>query len=136
MARTVWIVEEAVVFVHADGKREAGRIAIGKPFRVDENESRCPIALDGMHKLRTISGNCPLQAMLLAIQFLGHLLHGFTEQGGRVLDSDGNEIPLSAYFGPLLRDPVISASQRRSLTSRPRGRPPRRGSRRPRRGTR
>lgn len=47
MAAPTWIAEEQVVFVHPDGRRERGRIAIAMPVQVDQNEAKCAVALDG-----------------------------------------------------------------------------------------
>jgi hypothetical protein len=96
--------EEQVVFVHPDGRREAGRIAVGLPEQLDPNEARCAISLDGFERTRPIHGGSTLQALLLAIRFLGMRLHDFTSKGGRVVDPDeGDDVPLEAFFGDLLR---------------------------------
>lgn len=92
------------MFVHPDGRREAGRIAVGVPEQIDTNEARCPISLDGFERARPIHGGSTLQALLLAIRFLGMRLHDFTSKGGRVVDPDeGEDVPLEALFGSLLR---------------------------------
>lgn len=93
------------MFVHPDGRRESGRIAVGLPFRFDAVECRCSVALDGLDKISvSIKGESPLQALLLALQVLGFRLHQFVTTGGRVLAAaDGDELPLTAFFGPLLR---------------------------------
>jgi len=104
MGSPSWIAEEQVVFVHPDGHRESGRIAVGLPFRFDALECRCSVALDGLEKVTVpIRGDSPLQALLLSLQLLGFRLHEFVTRGGRVLTADGDELPLSAFFGPLLR---------------------------------
>ena len=101
-----WIAELPVVFLHPNGRRADGRIAVGLPFVVDERQASCPVALDGMDTLRMpISGGEPLQALLLAVRFLGARLHDFKTKGGRVLHrgDDECEVELDAFFGPLLR---------------------------------
>lgn len=102
-----WIAERTVVFVDPGGKRTPGRIAVGHPRRISEVEASCPIALDGLQRMRPISGDDPLQAMLLAIRFLGMRLQDHLARGYRVVDPDEDEdVPLEAYFGALLRDPA------------------------------
>jgi hypothetical protein len=100
---TRWIAEQRVVFVHADGRRVAGRIAVAAPTQSAENAS-CVVALDGLASSHPIHWESTLQAMLLALQLAGWELHRFTASGGRVLDPDEDtDIPLEAIFGPLLR---------------------------------
>lgn len=107
MMTSTWIAEEKVVFFHADGRRNVGRIAVGLPVEIDATEATCLIALDGIHHIPgPIHGGSRLQALLLAVQFLGMRLHDFVSNGGRVLDPhDDSEVPLNALFGALLRDP-------------------------------
>ena len=104
-----WIADQAVVFVHADGRRLEGRIAIGTPY-YDERNAACAYSLDGLDpprdRVREIFGETTLQALLLTVQFVGTYLHGFVAHGGRVLHVDGSELPLEALFGPLLRAPA------------------------------
>ena len=99
-----WIAEEPVVFVYADGRRNAGRIAVGLPEHVGADEARCSIALDGLERTRPIHGATTLQALLLAIRFLGMRLHDFMLKGGRVVDpNEDTDVPLGAFLGTLLR---------------------------------
>lgn len=100
-----WIAEEKVVFVHPDGRRTVGRIAVGVPEQVGPDEASCPIALDGLERTRPIHGGSKLQALLLAIRFLGMRLHDFLSKGGRVFyPVEDVDVPLeAAFFGPMLR---------------------------------
>ena len=83
------ISELSVSFVHADGRKVAGQIWIGRPEVVDEVESRCPVGLDGLwDRLPPISGCDTLQALLLAVRLVGSLLRDFHESGGQVLHSE------------------------------------------------
>jgi uncharacterized protein YndB with AHSA1/START domain len=103
----VWIAERDVVFVAPDGTRTRGRIAVGRPRQISEGEARCPIALDGLERLRPISGNDSLQALLLAIRFLGMRLHDHLARGHRVVEPDDDEdVGLDNYFGALLGEPL------------------------------
>ena len=100
-----WIAEESVVFVHPDGTRQAGRIAVGLPVDVSGAEATCAMALDGLHsQLRPAHGASNLQALTLALRFVGTQLHHFVSRGGRVLHrSEEFDLPLEAYLGPLLQ---------------------------------
>jgi hypothetical protein len=101
-----WIAERRVVLVFADGQRVAGRIAIGQPRMVSDHEGKCDLWLEGLDKVRAISGNGTLQPLLLALRNAGAQLDGFLRQGGRLLDPDTDEeIDLELTFGPLLAPP-------------------------------
>jgi len=94
-----WIAAHEVLFVHPDGRRSPGRIAVGQPEQVSPDEARCPIALDGYERLPAISGSSTLQALLLGMRLLGMRLHDFINKGGRVLAlEDDVDMPLEAVF--------------------------------------
>lgn len=95
-----WIAELAIVFVDPRGTRSPGRIAIARPRRVSEVEARCYVWFERRH---TIPGSDPLQALMLAVRFLGRRLRDLLAQGYRVVDpEDGDDVDLDAYFGALL----------------------------------
>src|SRR3954467_4458415 len=98
-----WIAERQVVFVDRGGRRAAGRIAVGRPARLDANEALCRCALDGLDPApRWLHGAEPMQALVLAMQFVGTRLHEFASNGGRVLEPDGKtDACIEAIFGPL-----------------------------------
>lgn len=63
---TQWIAEEKVVFVHPDGKRVVGRIAVAAPI-VREQDCACEVVLEGLERSYTIFGDTTLQALLLGV---------------------------------------------------------------------
>lgn len=98
-----WIAEMPVVFVTASGQRVSGRIAIGLPERGDD-DVRCPVALDGMlPRVGPIIGGSAMQALALAMSFLGAMLNDWLASGGRVLNEDGTDARVDVIFGSLLR---------------------------------
>jgi len=117
----VWIAELRVIIVHSDGRRVPGHIAVGRPYTLAGGdpagsfESHCPIEVDGIHSRLHLIGGGTLQALLLAVQFLGTTLHDFISRGGRILcPEDDSDVPLAALFGPMLREvdvPDTDASQ-------------------------
>jgi hypothetical protein len=114
---SAWIAEQEVTFVHPGGERVDGVIGIGMPFPGPPNAT-CTYSLDGLddavEPARHIHGEDTLQALLLAVQFVGMALHHFISRGGRVVfrsegpiddDDDGDiDFPLRSYFGPLLTE--------------------------------
>ena len=100
---TTWIAEEPVIFVHKDGRRVPGKIAIAAPL-AHADHCACEVALEGLDEVRRIFGDSKLQALLLGAGFLGMQLQAFLKRGGRVVDpEDGEDVPLRTLFGPLLR---------------------------------
>jgi hypothetical protein len=99
---TTWIAEEPVIFVHKDGRRVPGRIAIAAPVALADH-CACEVALEGLDEPRRIFGDSTLQALLLGAGFLGMQVQAFLKRGGRVVDADGNDVALRSVFGPLLR---------------------------------
>lgn len=109
---TQWIAEERVVIVQRDGTRVAGRIAVGAPI-VRDRDCACEIVVEGLEPARTICGDSTLQALLLAIRFLGMRLHDQRSKGVR-FELEGDQVPdpgapdadvdvVALLFGPLLR---------------------------------
>jgi hypothetical protein len=98
-----WIAEQRVVF-DEDSVRTPGRILVGDPEE-DVSNWVCEVGLEGLERTFRICGDGSLQALLLGVQFLGYQVHGFRSRGGRVLTPEGEEFPLEAFFGPLLRAP-------------------------------
>jgi hypothetical protein len=101
-----WIASEDVVFLYANGRRVPGRIAVGLPVQIDATEASCMIALDGFqYQTHQLRGTSTLQAVLMAVRFIGWRLHDFLSKGGRVLDPEEEDadFPIEALFGPLLR---------------------------------
>jgi hypothetical protein len=127
----VWIAEQSVIFVHSNGHRSLGRIAVGLPIQVDSVEARCLAVLDGIDRRPIgISGSSTLQALLLAVRFLGMRLHDFLSKGGHVLDpEDDSDTALDGLFGPMLgqfsaeraNTPSARRTRRRSSRKPPRG---------------
>lgn len=104
LAEPTWIAEYPVVFVHRDGRRCDGRIAVGLPRMVSDIEARCPLVLDGLETFPPqIAGGSTLQALLLAARLAGRRLQDFRARGGRIEypGREGDEVDLEALFGSL-----------------------------------
>jgi hypothetical protein len=107
-----WMAEQRLVFVYPDGRRVAGRIAIGLPTITSEREASCVLVFEGLQPQHlTMRGASQFQAMTLGLQFLALQLRVFCRDGGRVLYSDApddEDYPLQAIFLGLLNDPFAS----------------------------
>jgi hypothetical protein len=99
-----WIAEEAIVVVSADGTRTPGRIAIGPPEDSGDGYFQCPVAVEGIIPdtpyQRAIRGDSPLQALVLAAQFVDTMVGMIKEKGGRVVDSTDVEVVLGDASAP------------------------------------
>jgi hypothetical protein len=106
--------DEPVIFQHADGRRAAGRIALGYPWPGHaEYKPICRALLDGLdeHRGVTLEADTPFQALQLAMASLATRLRAFLAAGGRVLTPAGDaDIDLGTLFGPLWLDAVRSGS--------------------------
>ena len=109
-----WLVEHPVTWVLPSGEQRSGRIAVGVPELVPGGggDATCAFALDGLETGRgPLRGHGALQALLLALQFIGLMLHDYLARGYRVLDPDQTYDPdlatagLISVFGPLIRAP-------------------------------
>jgi hypothetical protein len=102
-----WIAEEQVIWLYTDGSRVPGRIAVGLPMQITDDEAHCMVALDGLDHLSfPMLGSSPLQVLLLAVRHLGMRIQDFMSKGGRVLDPvDDANFGIEHLFGPLLRHP-------------------------------
>lgn len=110
MQTPVWIAERQVVFVHPDGRRVPGQIAIGQPYTLGGDfpsgsyESHCPVDVGEFSPPGPVIGSGTLAALLNAVEYAGMMLHLFCSQGGRVLDAEeSSELDLALWFGPLFR---------------------------------
>jgi hypothetical protein len=100
---TRWIAEEHVIWAFPDGTRKEGRIAIGEPELAPGGETNCAYALDGLEYVAgPIKGGGALQALCIALRFVGWKLYAFQAAGGRVLDEEGEEAGIESILGPLL----------------------------------
>lgn len=104
-----WIAEMQVTWIPASGERRPGRIAIGMPVAVSDDEASCLYALDGLEYVAgPMRGAHRMQALCQALCFIGWKLHDFVSRGGRVLNDDGEDVALDAVFGPLLTELVVA----------------------------
>jgi len=104
---TRWIAEEHVIWAFPDGQRRKGRIAIGEPELAPGGETDCAYALDGLEYVAgPLKGGGAMQALCIALSFIGWKLHAFLAAGGQVLNEDGEEAGVESIFGPLLVDRV------------------------------
>ena len=81
-----------------DGERIPVRIRIGRPYRLEQYEWAVPIQLEGLFQsLPDIHGEDSFEALSLSFALAHKLLNEFLEQGGRLLEMDG-ETPFEVGF--------------------------------------
>ncbi len=97
------IAELPLTLVHADGRKEPGRIWVARPKVVDDRESRCAVGIDGLRALPPIGGSDTLQALLLGLRMLQSQLADFMAKGGQLRQpDDSGALELDPYFGVLV----------------------------------
>lgn len=105
-----FIAELRVRFLYLDGRESDGRIAVGVPTQDEDDQASCVVAIEGLSTpVSALRGGDPLQVLRIALQYLAWELHAFVEQGGRVVDRDGEDVDLPSIFGRLWA-PVEPAS--------------------------
>jgi hypothetical protein len=94
------IAERKMVFIKAGQAESIITISIGIPYKVNEVQWSCPVALDGAYEhLSDISGGDSFQALMLAQRLLRTLLRGLVEDGGQILDLDERkDVDINALF--------------------------------------
>ena len=86
------IAETKLFAVSGKGEKKSLRLAVGRPYRINDISWACPIQLEGLHeKLRDIVGGDSWQALGLAVGLLRQLLGYFVEEGGKLYWEDGGE---------------------------------------------
>ena len=105
-----------LIQVDPNGDRTPIRVEIGKP-RYDERGSwACPVLITSINeKVREIHGEDSMQAICLAVRFVGSMLGSVLGRGCRLLctgeGADDGDFPLNAYFGIGEQDGAANRSQ-------------------------
>ena len=95
------IAEFECIAIEKDGRRFNLRISIGRPYKTvsDPETWACPLSLDPLYRqLSDIAGADSFQALCLASRMAVELLSGFKQNGGKLVDQDGNDVQLSGYL--------------------------------------
>jgi uncharacterized protein DUF6968 len=90
------------VKVSKDGQRVPLHVEIGTPRLVEGNDGlwSCQILLRGVDaQVRQVYGDDSLQALCFAIRAIESQLRVIEEVGHRIVDEEGNDVPLDAYWG-------------------------------------
>jgi hypothetical protein len=103
----IWTAELPIVWI-INGKRVAGRVAIGVPELVPDGdgEAICPVALDGLQPITRVRGDGVFHALMQGVRFLDLRLRHYVADGVRVIypdgehDPDGDTESLLAMFKP------------------------------------
>ena len=97
--RTVkWIAQVRFTGVRRDGTHRSVRVRIGVPRRSGRTAWACPVEVSGVLKRTLVCGEDPLQALCLALDFIGNTLYSERRQGLSLRFATGHSVPLYAYF--------------------------------------
>jgi len=93
------IAKTEVTHVRASGERVSIVAEIGHPYQTPDGFWRTPVALHGLDgRLCDICGGDSLQSLALAVEMVRRRLASLSDAGEKLLDSEGSEFPLEAYF--------------------------------------
>jgi hypothetical protein len=80
--KTISIAERKVILEKEGQNDSVVTIRIGAPYRVDDVQWSCPVALEGLYeRLADISGVDSFQCLMLAQKVIRTLLEGVVEEG-------------------------------------------------------
>jgi hypothetical protein len=92
------------LWVRGDGASSSVHAVVGRPYRVDEVEWSCPVALNGVDgQYADVSGGDSMQALSLALALLHKRLADILDSGAKLVPPEGGEVwdraALDATFG-------------------------------------
>lgn len=100
-----WIASTPFVAVFPPDDSATIVVRVAEPMQRGSDEWECAIAIDGMYDgIMSVVATDAIQSLGLAWRLVGRLLHRFETAGGH-LESDGERVALSAYFGSELAEP-------------------------------
>lgn len=96
------VAERRIVAVLAKGEKRTLRVAVGRPYQVNNVSWACPVKIDGLYtNLCDMVGIDSWQALGLAISLARQLLGQFLEDGGKLYwEEGGDEMTLDDLFPP------------------------------------
>ena len=109
------------VTFHVSGSRDEPRrihVRIDRPRRAHTGEWACSVSATGLVKRTPVRGGDSLQALCLAMEFLGNALYEARRRGIRLRYDTGHEVPLFAYFRLREYKRRLTAIARRHLPAR------------------
>ena len=96
---TLPIAKSELVHVRSSGERASIIVEIGQPYQTADGFWSTPVAMHGLDgRLCDICGEDSLQSLSLAVEMVNRRLASLIKAGGSLLDTEGSEIPLEAYF--------------------------------------
>lgn len=86
------IAEREIFVISPEGEKKILRVAVGKPYRVDDVSWACPVKVEGLHKkLHDVVGIDSWQAIGLAFSLVRQLLGYYLEDGAELFWGEGSE---------------------------------------------
>lgn len=93
------IAKTEVFRVRASGEKVSVIAEIGQPYQSPDGVWRTPVALHGLDgRLSDICGEDSMQSLSLAVEMVHRRFACVLEGGDRLVDSEGSDFPLEAYF--------------------------------------
>jgi hypothetical protein len=120
-----WIAQVPFTGVRRNGIRRSIHVRVGTPRRSGRTAWACPVEVSGVLRRTPVYGEDALQALCLALDFVGNTLYAHQRRGLHLKFPTGHSVPLFAYFRlrEMRRRLVASAKARAHRRSK---RPPNR----------
>jgi hypothetical protein len=95
------VASDDISAVMPNGDHVIVEVRIGLPYKVDENEWRCPVSLAPLYpRVQDAVGGSSFQSICLALALVLKLLTHFGEDGGSLTYDDGTPYALDAHYFP------------------------------------
>lgn len=93
------IAETTRIVRGSKGEEKNVHIAIGRPYRISEEEAACPVSMDGLYaKISDIHGSDTFHALALALCFVTLTFKKLEEKGYSFHFENGENAPIEAWL--------------------------------------
>jgi hypothetical protein len=93
-----WIAQVPFTGMRKNGTHRNVHVRVGSPRRSGRTAWACPVEVSGVLRRRLVHGEDALQALCLALDFVGNTLYVQQRRGLRLTFPTGQSVPLFAYF--------------------------------------
>src|SRR5688572_12346453 len=94
-----YITQRTLYLKNADKKVKKISLAIGHPYKKDENTWACAVQLKGLYEnLADICGEDSIQALMLAQNLARTLLTDFVNKGGKIYSAEDHAVDVNGLF--------------------------------------
>lgn len=94
------IAETTIAIRSPGGETKPIHIAIGRPYRISDEQAACPISMRGLYpKLPDLRGVDTFQALAIALQFVRQTIEAWEKKGHTFHFPEGDRLTTEIWFG-------------------------------------